>query len=98
MLINKNRELNLRWKLTGAFLLIIALLVSLVGLYLLEWTEERYLKSISDDLRRESRAIARFVQDAPPQDTPKLIAWAGRDLGHRITIIKPDGTVIADSE
>lgn len=92
------QHLSLRWRLAAAFLIIIALLVSLVGLYLLEWTEAHYLRSISDDLRRESKAVASFVQDAPPRDVPELVARAGRDLGHRITIIKPDGTVIADSE
>ena len=92
------RRLSLRWKLAGAFFLIILALVSSVGLYLLEWTEGYYVRSVSGDLRRESRAAASLAEAVSPRDAPGTVARLGKDLGHRITVIKADGTVVADSE
>lgn len=92
------RSLSLRSRLAGAFLLIITLLMSVAGLYLMRWTESHYLKTVTGDLRRESRAVAGFLQDAAPGDVQRLVEAAGRDLGHRITIVTPGGAVIADSE
>jgi len=92
------RFLSLRWRLAGAFFLIILALVSSVGLYLLEWTERYYVRTVSDDLRRESRAVAALARSVSRPDLPKVVARMGRELGHRITIIEADGTVIADSE
>ena len=92
-----SRFLTVRNRLAGAFFLMILVLVSLTGLYLLEWTERYYVGSISDDLKRESHAIGGLVQGNQTPDS-SLIGCVGRDLGHRITIIRADGKVLADSE
>lgn len=88
---------SMRWRLAGAFFLVILVLLSLTGLYLLDWTERYYTESVSDGLRRESRAVAALVQ-ASPQGVPGVVVRMGRDLGHRVTIISSYGTVLADSE
>lgn len=88
---------SLKWRLAGAFFLLILVLVSLTGLYLLNWTERYYIESISDDLARESRAIAGLAK-ASPNDVPDVVAQMGRDLRHRVTIISSNGNVLADSE
>ena len=92
-----NRFLTVRWRLAGAFFLVILVLVSLTGLYLLDWTERYYVRSISDDLRRESRAMAGLLPETSVR-IPDLVNQTGRDLGHRITVIRADGLVLADSE
>jgi len=83
--------------LAAAFFLVIMVLLSATGLYLLDWTENYYTGSISSDLRRESLAITRLVESSP-QDVPDVIIRMGRDLGHRVTIIRADGRVLADSD
>lgn len=92
-----SRFLTVRWRLAGAFFIVILVLLSLTGLYLLDWTEGYYTRLIADDLRRESRAVATLAQDAP-QDIPNVVVRMGHDLAHRITIIRADGRVLADSE
>ncbi len=92
-----SRFLTVRWRLAAAFFLVILVLVSLTGLYLLDWTERYYIGSISSDLRRESHAIAGLVANTQTPHSPP-IGRIGHDLGHRITIIRSDGTVLADSE
>ena len=88
---------SVRWRLAGTFFLVILLLVSVTGLYLLDWTEGYYMRSVSDDLGRESRAVAGVLQ-AAPRDVPSVIARMGHDLGHRVTLLRSDGVVLADSE
>lgn len=90
--------MSVRWRLAAAFFLTVLGLISLVGLYLLRWTETHYMRSISEDLMRESRAAARLVQAVPPQHIPQAVRELGSDLGRRITVIRRDGTVIADSQ
>ncbi|MCE5200479.1 MAG: ATP-binding protein [Armatimonadota bacterium] len=92
-----NRFLTVRWRLAAAFFLVILVLLSLTGLYLLDWTEGYYVRLISNDLRRESQAMAGLVQ-AAPQDMSDVVTNMGHDLGHRITIIRSNGRVLADSE
>ena len=92
-----NPFMSVRWRLAGAFFLVMLVLLSLTGLYLLDWTESYYIGSVSDDLLRESRAVAGLVQ-ADPLDAPGVVVRMGRDLKHRITIIRSDGKVLADSE
>ena len=88
---------SLRWRIAATFFVVILVLLSLTGVYLLRWTEDYYLKSISGDLQRESRAVIGFVQ-ASPHDLPDIVLRMGQDLGHRITIIRSDGVVLADSK
>jgi two-component system phosphate regulon sensor histidine kinase PhoR len=88
---------SLRWRIAATFFVVILVLLSLTGAYLLRWTEDYYLKSISGDLQRESRAVIGFVQ-ASPRDLPDIVLRMGQGLGHRITIIRSDGIVLADSE
>jgi len=68
----------------------------MTGLYFLEWTESYYTRTATDDLRRESRAMAAVVASTP-EYLPAVVDRMGRDLSHRITIIRADGEVLADS-
>lgn len=92
------RALSIRWRLAGAFFIIIFVLVSSVGLYLLDWTEANYVRSISNDLRRESNAVAQSAVMITPEVLPNLVKRIGQSLDHRITVIGSDGTVLGDSE
>lgn len=92
-----NRFLTVRWRLATAFFLVILVLLSVTGAYLLDWTERYYVRATADDLRRESRAVAGFL-GTDSGSVPDLVGRIGRDLGHRITVIRCDGVVLGDSE
>lgn len=88
---------SVRWRLAGAFFVMILAMLLLTGLYILNWTESYYTKALSNDLWRESRAVAGLMRTAP-QDVPGVVSQVGRGLGHRITLIRSDGKVLADSK
>lgn len=88
---------SVRWRLAAAFFILILVLVSLTGACLLDWTEGYYTKFISNNLRRESQAIAELARIAP-NDVPDVVVRMGHNLGHRVTVIRADGKVLADSE
>lgn len=92
-----SRFLTVRWRLATAFFLVILILLSTTGLYLLTWTERYYVTATSEYLRREGLAVAGFIQSASG-DITASIRRTGGDLGRRITVVLPDGVVIADSE
>lgn len=92
-----NRFLAVRWRLAAAFFLVILVLLSATGAYLLDWTEKYYVHESSEDLRRESRAVAGFIL-YKSADLTGFIDRTGQNLGHRITVIRSDGSVLADSE
>lgn len=91
-------RLTLRAWLALAILLMCTAALTGTALYLLGWTDSHYARSLTDDLRRESRAVAGFAATASDADLPALVRRAGRDLASRITIIRADGVVLADSQ
>jgi two-component system, OmpR family, phosphate regulon sensor histidine kinase PhoR len=93
-----SRILGIKWKLAAAFFLVTLAILSSVGIYLLEWTENYYVKAISDDLSRETKAVAGIIAQTSPKDVPGVVTRIGRDLGHRVTVVRSEGTVTADSQ
>lgn len=91
-----SRFSTVRWRLASAFFLAVLILLSVTGAYLLTWTERYYVRSTTDRLLRESRAVGRLL-DSSPGDVTRTVTDMGRELGHRITIIRSDGTLLADS-
>ena len=92
---------SIRWKLTSAFLIIALGAIGLLGLYLSGWTERHYIEALRSDLASEGRTIAVLIYPSIIQGTDSVdiqAKAAGRQSGQRITIIRPDGLVLADSD
>lgn len=92
------KYISVRWRIAGTFFLVIFALILMLGLYLLNWTEDYYLRSLTTDLTRENKVVGRFAADIPAGGLPGITRDLGRDLNYRVTIIAPDGRVLADSE
>jgi two-component system phosphate regulon sensor histidine kinase PhoR len=76
----------------------LATVLLLVGPGLRSRAEER----TRDRLLAEARLVARIVEaplarGAGPEELAPLVDAAARDIAARVTIVKPDGTVVADS-
>ena len=95
--------MSFRWRLFASYLLVILLAALLLGLFVAQAMEQRALASLQDNLRAQSALIAEIV--APdftrgaisPALTEKVRRLDG-ESGARITLIAPDGRVLADSE
>jgi two-component system phosphate regulon sensor histidine kinase PhoR len=90
---------TIRWKLTLSFVLVALAAIGLLGLYLSHWADGYYVRALTGDLVSDSRLVGRL--SVPLLNDPaELGAFAGkvsRDQGLRVTIVRPDGTVVADS-
>lgn len=105
---------SFRWRLTITYLLIIAAAISGLGLFLLNRSEHYYVQALRSELIREAELVGRMVDSErragrnwneitlntpphTPSDKLSALGYAGA-LGRRITIIAPDGKVLADNE
>ncbi|MEO7822985.1 MAG: ATP-binding protein [Gemmatimonadaceae bacterium] len=77
-------------------LAIVAVLIAAVVLIIDRQLHTRVIEQTSDGLAREARLVA--VQWARPSASDSLADLAGAALGHRVTLIATDGTVLGDSE
>ena len=89
-------------KMFGGFGLLILAMSGLIAL--LSWATIRshFQDNLSQDMERLGRALAHSVQEFMGQGrTPELDAFIkkeAQDIHARVTVIAPDGTVLADSE
>lgn len=91
---------TIRGRLTAWFLLLSLATTALLGLYLSHWMDDYYIAVISGDLGRETRWLATEVKPRLSESPSQLQAVAqsiGADLDRRVTIIRADGLVLADS-
>lgn len=88
--------MRLSRRLFAGSLLVIAVLVTLVVIAL-DWRlGVRLRDETASELQREARLIAGAWRDGIDADS--LANAVGEALGHRVTLIAPDGVVIGDSE
>lgn len=99
----KIKPASFQFKITISYLLIIILSFGFVAFYLDKSLEEIALRDIKSSLVKQAKLS--FYQIPPEKiyhnDITYIDALAdriGRDISCRVTIIKADGTVIADSE
>ena len=74
--------------------------IALLGFYLSHWMDNYYISVISGDLAREARRLATEAGPSMGVDSDRLhelASVAARDLDRRVTFIRADGLVLADS-
>lgn len=90
---------TIRWKLTAAFLLVALVAIGILGLYLSNWAEGYYVRALTADLVADSKLVGRLsspLLNDPPK-LGKLARSVSEDEQLRVTIVRPDGKVTADS-
>jgi two-component system phosphate regulon sensor histidine kinase PhoR len=93
---------RLLWQLYPWFLLIIVISVASVAWYASQSIETFYLQQIREDLTSRARLVQEQVQDNLDSENHRAIDNLCKQIGKasstRITVILPDGKVIADSD
>src|SRR5262245_67257 len=93
---------RLLWKLYLTYSLVILFCVALVGGFLLRRERRTSRQQFESDLAQLARTLdERFAADMDPSRAAAADSLAkaiGRRIGVRITIIMPDGRVLADTE
>ncbi len=95
--------MSIRWRLFASYILVTLVAVIVLGSFVARAMEDRHLTALEASLRAQALLIGEMVQTdlARPERRPALDNLAkrlDRELGLRITLIAPDGVVLADSE
>lgn len=88
---------SIRWRLTAGYLLVVIATVVLLGTYLEDRTEDRYLAETRRHLQAEANALGVVVLDTEQSRLNPLVVGIGKRLGRRVTVVDSDGRVLADS-
>jgi two-component system, OmpR family, phosphate regulon sensor histidine kinase PhoR len=83
--------------LLGAFLLSAATLLAL-DFYLVRFTSQQHIESIQDRLKAEGRILSGELERVPAPQLQEWAAAAGTHVEARVTVINPQGVVLADSQ
>ncbi len=90
------------WKLYASYLALLILTTAIVGALVARHTSQEIHQSVRQALQIQAfllRELALQIFDAPtPQSLPPQLQSLGAAIGTHITMIRPDGTVVADSE
>jgi two-component system phosphate regulon sensor histidine kinase PhoR len=90
------------FKIFAGYILVGVILVSLVLLFTFRATREHYIETLTADLISTGTAlelhIRQYMVDGQSNDLDGLVKQLGRRIETRITIIDPEGVVLADSE
>ncbi|MEN6351025.1 MAG: ATP-binding protein [Syntrophomonas sp.] len=94
---------SFRWKLTGSYILIILLILSVMGV-VLSWTfKDYYMNHVKSNLIYESLLVAEMTKlhkydGDPAVFMQEICDIAGRDTENRISIVNQNGIVLGDSQ
>jgi two-component system phosphate regulon sensor histidine kinase PhoR len=90
------------WKLYASYLALLMLSIAIVGMLVARHTSQTIHGTVRDTLQTRAfllRQLALQVLDASdPQSFSPDLRSLGAAIGTHITIIRPNGTVVADSE
>ena len=96
---------NIRWRIAIPYLVLILLVMGGLTAYLSQLVNQAYLAALQRQLLAEARLLANeaeiwFAAATPPVNSPtvqqQVIQWAEL-LEVRVTLIAPEGTVLAES-
>jgi two-component system phosphate regulon sensor histidine kinase PhoR len=90
---------SIRWRLFLSYVLVTLVAVGTLGFFAARGVEQRHIASLESSLRVQSLLIGDLVREdwaAPTLD--ERVKTLGRESGLRITLVQPDGVVLADSE
>ena len=93
---------RLLWQIYPAYLLIIIAALAVITVYLSQLLPEFYYNQVADDLRSRASLVEQQIlpvlKESDFAGIDELSKALGRSSSTRITIILPDGRVIADSD
>ncbi|MGW8249925.1 MAG: ATP-binding protein [Anaerolineales bacterium] len=93
---------TIRQRIAIPYTVLILVVMSGVGVYLSSYVRQAYLNNLELQLSSQARLLSGvladlLVENPDPQSLDRTVQeWAGQ-IGSRITIISPDGTVIGES-
>src|SRR3954447_6396931 len=89
---------HILWRLFAAYGVLLTVSFLSLGWLLVGRMERHLLHEIQHDLEVKTLLIRNMTSGQPEADLPTLIARIAKDVSARVTIIKADGQVIADSD
>jgi len=91
----------MRWRIAGAYIILIVLTLALLSLALLQLLRRTYLQTLESGLAGQARLVATITETqaaaAPSAQHDALARDLSDQLHGRVTLIAADGTVLADS-
>lgn len=88
----------MRARLFSAYLFLILISIIITGFISLKFTEQNYLDMVEQRLIDNAKVIRdNLINYDDPEAYNSLAKHYGEELGIRLTIVSPDGTVIGDS-
>jgi two-component system phosphate regulon sensor histidine kinase PhoR len=100
LLENRIADLTARifLKIIAGVICVLVVALAAVDLLASRVAERTYVESLTSELEEKSRIIAQLSEGRPAELPPEVIAQLAETAGGRLTIIAPDGEVLADSE
>jgi two-component system phosphate regulon sensor histidine kinase PhoR len=86
------------WRLFGAYGVLLLAAIALLGVVLASRVERHYQKQIDDRLLTRALLVREIVQGRPADRLQERIQRIGKEIAARITLIRADGRVVADSD
>ncbi len=90
------------WKLFSGYVLLVVIAVAVVGILVARRITRDMIADTERDLRVRARLVEPialpFLGGGDPAELQRQVRVLGTDIATRITIVREDGTVIADSE
>ena len=93
---------GIRRRLIAYYLVVIAVIVLLMGAFFTWFSSNYYMETLRESLYNQARLSTALVEellarDASSTEMDQLIKSLGDELDVRLTLVLPDGTVLADS-
>ncbi len=93
---------GIRRRLIIYYLVVIAVIVLLMGAFFIWFLSNYYMQTLRENLYNQAQLSAALVEemlarDAAPAELDQLCKNLGDELGLRLTLVAPDGIVLADS-
>ena len=93
---------GIRHRLIAYYLVVIAVIVLLMGAFFIWFLSNYYMEMLRGNLYNQARLSAALVEemlarDAAQAELDQLSKNLGDELGLRLTLVAPDGSVLADS-
>jgi len=94
---------SIRRRLISYYLIVIAVIVLLIGAFFIWFLNYFYMESLRESLYNQATFTASLVQEmrereASPEEMDAHFKELGQKLGVRITLVDPEGLVLADSD
>lgn len=90
--------MKLRWKVTGAYAALIAVLALGLAWRVKVVATQQIVQSLREGLIAQARLTRLLIESVPSAQMEEAVRQVARDAGVRVTVIAPDGRVLADSE